>query len=378
MSGIYLHIPFCRQKCHYCDFHFAVSKKNKPELITALLQEINIRGGEVAQPIETVYFGGGTPSVLSKEELEVIFKHLHQNFNINENAEITLEANPDDLSPSYLKMLKSIGVNRLSIGIQSFHDDELQLMNRSHTASQAIDAVENAKNVGFENMSIDLIYGMPNSNYEKWLYNIETFFKLKIPHLSAYALTVESKTALDFMIKTGKINPVEEKLAYEQFYYLRQRMLENAYEHYEISNFAKPNNYSHHNTSYWQNKPYLGLGPSAHSYDGNKRSWNISNNSKYIKTLNNSELPIETETLTLTDKYNEYIMTRLRTQWGINLAEIKQNFGEKYLQYVSAQLNDLTKSNKLECFDKELFRVGEKHLFFTDGIIADLFYLEQR
>lgn len=372
MSGLYIHIPFCRKKCHYCDFHFAVSMKYKNELINALVKEMAMRKSEIISPLESIYFGGGTPSVLSENDLNIIFDSINKNFQIVKYPEITLEANPDDLSIKYLKMLKKIGINRLSIGIQSFHDDELQMMNRSHNAIQAKNAVLNAKNVGFDNITIDLIYGIPNSNDEKWNYNLKIFSELDIPHLSAYALTVEEKTALDVMIRKGKMKPVDEELALNQFEVLRNFVAIKGMEHYEISNFAKPDCYSKHNTSYWQNKPYLGIGPSSHSYDGNKRSWNISNNAKYIKSLEISTLPLEFEVLTEKEKFNEYLMTGLRTKWGINLSKIELEFGIKTQQKLLENAQNYLDKKIIERKDDFLMINPEKY-FYSDGIIADLF-----
>lgn len=372
MSGLYIHIPFCRKKCHYCDFHFAVSMKNKNELITALVNEIQIRKDEIQTPIETIYFGGGTPSILNEIELKTLFNAIRNNFQIVSTPEITLEANPDDLKREYLEMLLKNGINRLSIGIQSFHDDELITMNRSHNAAQAKKSVIDAKKTGFNNITIDLIYGIPNSNAEKWEYNLKIFNELEIPHLSSYALTVEEKTALDVMIKKGKMKPIDEELAFEQFNFLRIFALNTGLEHYEISNFAKPNMYSKHNTSYWQNKTYLGFGPSAHSYDRTKRSWNVSNNSKYIKLLEQSVLPSQIEILTEKEKFNEYLMTGLRTKWGVSLSKIQEEFGTESKQILLDNAKKYLKKNIINLKENHLTINPDKY-FNSDGIIADLF-----
>ena len=375
LAGIYIHIPFCKQKCHYCDFHFSVSLRSKSDLLEALKNELILRKDECNEPIETIYFGGGTPSILSEKELAQIFEVIYQNYTISEHPEITLEANPDDLTLLQLKNLYSLKVNRLSIGIQSFHDDELLLMNRVHTAEEANNCVKDAQNVGFENISIDLIYGFPNSNVPKWQKNLDTFLDLQIPHLSSYALTVEKKTALDHMIKTGIILPLDEDLAENQFHTLRNFMKENGFIQYELSNFGKPDYFSKHNTSYWQGKPYIGIGPSAHSFSGTQRSWNISNNAKYINFLNKGKLALETENLTVKDRYNEYIMTRLRTIWGVDLDKINADFGIEFFNYFTDKSSKYLKNNTLYKINDNGIGVKPESYFLIDGIIADLFYL---
>lgn len=375
MAGLYIHIPFCKQKCHYCDFHFSVSLRTKSDLIEALLKELEWRKSEIGEPVETIYFGGGTPSLLSDSELSKIFETIHKQYKIAKNPEITLEANPDDLNPLYLKNIRNQGVNRLSIGVQSFHDEELQMMNRVHTSQEAIAAIANAQDVGFENITMDLIYGFPNSNEQKWLQNLEIFHRLNIPHLSSYALTVEKKTALEHLINVGKIPAMDEQLAYNQFYTLIQFMKSNGFEHYELSNFAKPGFFSKHNVSYWQEKSYLGIGPSAHSYNGKTRSWNVSSNTKYISSLQKNELPLEREILSVTDRYNEYLMTGLRTKWGVKESKIENDFGVEYLAYFQHKVKKYLQDKKLvQNTDGEIV-VSEKALFIVDGIISDLFWV---
>ncbi len=375
MAGLYLHIPFCKQKCHYCDFHFSVSLRNKSSLIQAILKELELRKGEINEPIETIYFGGGTPSLLEEKELFEIFEILYKNYQIIDNPEITLESNPDDLSHAKLKSFKNFPINRLSIGIQSFHNSELKMMNRVHSAEEALKSVLNAQDIGFHNITIDLIYGMPNSNVQKWQHNLDTFLKLKIPHLSSYALTVEKKTALAHLIKTGKIVPAEEHLAYRQFHTLRNFMLNNGFEHYELSNFAKPNFNSRHNVSYWQDKTYFGFGPSAHSYNGMTRSWNVSNNNTYIKYLATGKLPNDEEILTTKDRYNEYLMTGLRTIWGVNILKIEREFGTEYADYFRKKLNKKIETNQLHYITDEVVGVKPEAFFLIDGIISDLFWI---
>jgi len=375
MAGLYLHIPFCKQKCHYCDFHFSVSLRNKTALIQAIIKELELRKTEIIEPIETIYFGGGTPSLLEEKELFEIFEILYKNYQIIDNPEITLESNPDDLTLAKLKSFKNFPINRLSIGIQSFHNSELKMMNRVHSAEEALNSILNSQDIGFQNITIDLIYGMPHSSEQKWQYNLDTFLKLKIPHLSSYALTVEKKTALAHLIQIGKIGPIDEQLASDQFHTLRNFMISNGFEHYELSNFAKPNFYSRHNTSYWQNKSYIGFGPSAHSYNGMVRSWNISNNNTYIKNLVAGKLPKDEEILTTKDRYNEYIMTGLRTKWGVNILKIEHEFGIEYANYFRKKLNKKIETNLLQYLNEDVVGVKSEAFFLIDGIISDLFWV---
>ncbi|MEN8193140.1 MAG: radical SAM family heme chaperone HemW [Bacteroidota bacterium] len=375
MSGLYIHIPFCKQKCNYCDFHFSVSLRSKEALLEAIKKELVLRKDELKEPIQTIYFGGGTPSLLNISELQDLFKVIHKNYIIDENAEITLEANPDDLSSSYLNVIKKIGVNRLSVGVQSFFDEDLLFMNRSHTSEQSIRAIKEAQSIGFKNITIDLIYGIPGLTPEKWQKNLTIFLELKIPHLSSYALTVEPKTALAHQIKTKKIKALDEKQAKVHFDYLVKFMKQHNYLHYELSNFAKKGFLSKHNTSYWQGKPYLGIGPSAHSYNTSERSWNIANNARYIKSLNKGSLPYQIEELTPSMRYNEYIMTGLRTMWGIDMDKIKHDFDEKYYSYFNKAIQTHLSKNTLQLIENSRVVVAPESLFLVDGIIADLFWV---
>lgn len=384
MSGIYIHIPFCKQACHYCDFHFSTSMKKKEEMVLALAKELQLRKGEFEyEIIETIYFGGGTPSRLKIADIRFLIATIYEHYTIVENPEITLEANPDDLSESYLLELKRIGVNRLSIGIQSFFEEDLKLMNRAHDSAQAKKCLEIATRY-FDNISLDLIYGItdPTQNgeqakqmsNERWQQNIETALSFGIPHISSYALTVEPKTALNKLIQTGKVASPNDEVAQEHFMILVETLEANGFVHYELSNFGKENYFSRNNSAYWLGKKYIGIGPSAHSYNGDSRSWNVANNTLYLKALQNDELPNEVEKLTLEDRYNEYIMTGLRTIWGVSLDRIEQEFGSQYLDYLKQQSQKFIVDGLLSITDG-ILKPTLKGKFLTDGIASDLFYL---
>ena len=372
MAGIYIHIPFCKQACHYCDFHFSTSVKNKTQLLEALVQEIQMRHTDWQdEPIETIYFGGGTPSVLTVDELHHLLDAVYANFQVIAAPEITLEANPDDLSPEYLLALSQTRINRLSIGIQSFFDADLQLMNRAHNAEQAKQSLALATQY-FDNITLDLIYGMPNMTNDQWLQNIETALSYGIPHISCYALTVEPKTALHSYIQKGQMPPLDEALAAEHFKLLVELLEANGFVHYEFSNFGKPNYFSQNNSSYWLGKKYLGIGPSAHSFDGQTRSWNVSNNTKYIKSIEKFALPSESEILSIHDRYNEYIMTGLRTIWGVSLAKVESEYGLAFLNYLNKQIHSHLQNGFLKIEDGILTTTAQGK-FLGDGIAADLF-----
>jgi oxygen-independent coproporphyrinogen-3 oxidase len=374
MSGIYIHIPFCKQACHYCDFHFSTSLSKKAEMVLALVKEIVLRKEEFKdEVVETIYFGGGTPSILETSDLRLLIDTVFQNYKVVENPEITVEANPDDLTEIRIAELSNIQINRLSIGIQSFFEDDLKLMNRAHNVTEAKKCLEIATQY-FDNITIDLIYGMPNMSNEKWLQNIETALSYNIPHISSYALTVEPKTALHQLIKQGVIPPLDDELAQQHFTLLADKLEANGFIHYELSNFGKEHYFSKNNSSYWLGKKYLGIGPSAHSYDGEKRGWNVSNNSLYLKSLAENILPIETETLTKTDRYNEYIMTGLRTIWGVSLDRIEFEFGPKYLEYLNQQSAKYIEDHLL-FIDDNILRTTKSGKFLGDGIASDLFLL---
>lgn len=374
MSGIYIHIPFCKQACHYCDFHFSTSLKKKDEMVSALANEIAMRKDEFKdEVVETIYFGGGTPSILEIADLRWLIEEVFQHYNVTENPEITVEANPDDLSEERIIALSQNKVNRLSIGIQSFFEDDLKLMNRAHNVAEAKKGLEMATKY-FDNITIDLIYGMPEMSREKWLQNIQTALSYNIPHISSYALTVEPKTALHQFIQKGVIPPLDDDLAQEHFHLLVDTLEEHGFVHYELSNFGKEGYFSKNNSSYWLGKKYLGIGPSAHSYDGEKRGWNIANNSLYLKSLAENKLPIEIETLTKTDRYNEYIMTGLRTIWGVSLNRIETEFGANYLNYLQQQAAKYIDDHLL-FVDDNILRTTKRGKFLSDGIASDLFLL---
>ena len=374
MAGIYIHIPFCKQACHYCDFHFSTSLKKKAEMLWALNQELKLRKDELnGKRVETIYFGGGTPSVLEQDEIKALIDSVYSNYDVIEVPEITLEANPDDLSEHRIIKLHQTRVNRLSIGVQSFFDDDLKMMNRAHDSHEAKASLEEALTY-FKNISIDLIYGIPKASDEQWLANIETALRFDIPHISAYALTVEPKTALAHFIAQGIMADVNDEQAERQFHLLVDRLDESNYVNYEVSNFGRDGFFSKNNTAYWQGKPYLGIGPSAHSFDGKKRGWNVRNNSKYIQSLASNKLPIEHEILSERDRYNEYVMTGLRTIWGVSLEKVRNTFGASYEHYLKNQAEKYVEQHLL-FWDDEILRTTRKGKFLADGIASDLFMI---
>ncbi len=373
MAGIYIHIPFCKQACHYCDFHFSTSLKSTPAMLEALKQEMVLRADSLAgQVIDTIYFGGGTPSILEVNQINDLINHVYTLFEVNPSVEITLEANPDDLDLSSIQKLAQSKVNRLSIGVQSFDQVDLKMMNRAHDSSQAISALENATKY-FDNISVDLIYGIPNMSNHRWRQNIEKVLELGIKHISCYALTVEERTALNKLIQKGVIPRVEEEVAHQHFVILMEVLKSNGYEHYELSNFCLPGFYSKNNTGYWLGKKYMGIGPSAHSFDGKCRSWNIANNPLYIKGVQNNKLAFEVEELSVKDRYNEYVMTGLRTIWGINLTTIANEFGLTYKQYVEEQMQKHLENGLIE-LKQGVATITTKGKFLSDGIASDLFW----
>ena len=374
MSGIYIHIPFCKKACHYCDFHFSTSLKKKDEMVLAFAKEITLRKSEFKdEVVETIYFGGGTPSILEIQDLRFLIDEVYRNYTVVENPEITVEANPDDLTETRIIELSQNKINRLSIGIQSFFEDDLKLMNRAHNSTEAKKCLEIATQY-FDNISIDLIYGVPNMSNEKWLQNIEPALSFNVPHISSYALTVEPKTALQTFIHKGIIPPPDDEVAQEHFHLLVDKLEENGFIHYELSNFGKTTYFSKNNSSYWLGKKYIGIGPSAHSYNGISRSWNISNNTLYLKSIAENILPSETETLTKTDRYNEYVMTGLRTIWGISLDRIEREFGKTYLDYLNKQSYNYIEDHFL-FVDDNILRTTKTGKFLSDGIASDLFML---
>lgn len=380
MSGIYLHIPFCKQACHYCDFHFSTSLAKKEDIVNAIAKELVLRKNEISTPIETIYFGGGTPSLLSVSELRFLITTIYEIFDVIDSPEITLEANPDDLSPLFstennsdtiFKHYRSIGINRLSIGIQSFYEDDLKLMNRAHNAEEASKCLSEATRF-FDKITVDLIYGIPGMSNEKWRSNIEKALSFGISHISSYALTVEPKTALENFIKKGVIEAPKDDVTHEHFQLLVKTLEANGFVHYELSNFGRSNCFSKHNTSYWLGKPYLGVGPSAHSFNGIERAWNVANNAQYIKKLQNNILPITREVLTVNDRFNEYVMTGLRTIYGVSLNRVRTDFGEDIYEHL---LNSSEKqiNQELLVVKNNILFTTEKGKFLCDGIASDLF-----
>lgn len=376
MAGIYVHVPFCKKACHYCNFHFSVSLKSKNDFTLALLKEIVMQQNYLQQePVHTIYFGGGTPSLLSQQELEQIMAQLRQTFHIAAGAEITLEANPDDISAVQLTNWKQAGINRLSIGIQSFFEEDLLWMNRAHNAAQARHCIQLAREAGFYNISIDLIYGTPGLTDEKWRENVNTALAFDIPHLSCYALTVEPGTALQKMIDLHKKEPVDPEKQARQFLLLMQWLQEAGYEHYEISNFAKPGYASQHNSSYWAGTTYLGLGPSAHSFNGTSRQWNVANNAVYLQSIAAGKPAFDIENLTVTQRLNEYIMTALRTQTGLDTGYVAKHFGEAASLQIDKSSYKYIASEKL-LRKGNLLQLTTEGKLFADGIAADLFFTD--
>lgn len=374
MAGIYLHIPFCKQACNYCNFHFSTSLRLKEDMIGAIIKEIGLQKNYLeGRKVETVYFGGGTPSLLSAAELMRIWDALEKHFPEQDLQEVTLEANPDNLTPEYIQALQSTPVNRLSIGVQSFHDKDLQYMNRAHNAREADYSIKMAQDKGFENISIDLIYGTPTMNDAEWLDNINTALRLNVPHISSYALTVEAKTALAHAIEKGSSKEPDAAQTAAQFEQLMESLQHAGYDHYEISNFALPGRYARHNTNYWKGEHYLGLGPSAHSFNTHSRQWNIAHNARYIAgILTEGKVHFEREQLSFEDRFNEYIMTSLRTMWGADLHYIRKHFGEEVWSALTSQSKDYEDKGWMIISAGTLILTGKGKLF-ADKISAELF-----
>ncbi len=373
MAGIYLHIPFCKKACYYCDFHFSTSMRLKSDLLDALNKEMEQRKGYLTETIETVYFGGGTPSLLSADELQRLFDTLHQHYTIAPGAEITLEANPDDLTPEKIKMLAQSPVNRLSIGTQSFHDEALQMMNRAHNAQEATASIKNSQDAGFDNITIDLIYGIPNTSIAQWEDNLGRAFQLEVPHLSAYCLTIEPNTAFHKFVASGKLRPMADEAAGQQFEALMQATAQQQFIHYEISNFCKEGYYSQHNSSYWKGKKYLGIGPSAHSYNHHSRQWNVAHNKRYIDGINAGTPIAEQERIDTTTAYNEYVLTALRTIWGCVPTYINEQFGSRYLQYFNQQATKFFSDGLLEQQENKVVLTNRGKLLADQ--IAETFFI---
>ena len=373
MASIYIHIPYCKQQCTYCNFHFRIAKDDKKEMIKSIKKEILMRQSYLnGAKISSIYFGGGTPSILNKGEIQSLIHTIYNNFKIDTDAEITLECNPDDLDKKKLLELNKIGINRLSIGIQSFNDADLKFMNRSHNAKQALSCIQFAKESGFENITIDLIYGLPNQSNENWKKNLAQMLTLDIQHFSAYSLTVEPKTKLKHLIDKKLVTPLDEKIAVEHFNTLVEIANENNFVHYEISNFGKEGFFSNHNTSYWKNRHYLGIGPSAHSFNGSSRQWNVASNKQYIQKVNEDDSYFEVEQLSNIQQYNEYIFTGLRTIWGVEINYIDNQFGQEVLNYFKKQIISWQNKGKIEI--KGLtYRLTKQGKLYADAIASDLF-----
>ena len=375
MSGIYIHIPYCKQACHYCNYHFSTSLKNKKNVISSMIKEIEIKSIGYNDLIQTIYFGGGTPSFFETKEINKIINSIFKKFKISPSPEITLEANPDDLSKTKLIELSESYINRLSIGVQSFNDVELKLMNRSHNSKDAKNCIDDALKY-YDNISIDLIFGMPNSNLKTWESNLNNVTNWNLNHMSAYALTIEPKTALESFVKKNIIKPLNEDLVFEQHEFMCNKMSKHEYVNYELSSFAKKGYFSRNNSAYWLRKKYIGIGPSAHSFDGTYRSWNVSNNNIYIKNISNNKMFSEREKLSIIDKYNEYVMTGLRTTWGISLTYLENNFGLFYKKHFENRIIKYANSSLVVNKDN-IFTTTIKGKFLADGIASELFLINR-
>lgn len=373
MAGVYFHIPFCKQACHYCDFHFSTSLKYKDEMVQAMIRELRIRKSYLGgQRIESIYFGGGTPSLLTPDNIQGLIDEVGAQFNVADNAEITLEANPDDLDAAKVNALKQTPVNRFSIGIQSFFEEDLRWMNRAHSAAEAHEAISRVQQAGYDNITVDLIYGYPLLTDDRWRYNINEVLRAGVPHVSAYSMTVEPRTALASFVRKGVQAPMDEGQSARQFEQLMDMLGAEGFEHYEISNFAKPGRYARHNSNYWKGVPYLGVGPSAHSFDGESRQWNVPNNARYLKALQAGELPFQRETLTEKDKLNEHIMTTLRTMWGLDLTVVESRFGKEVGESIRSAIQPFLSKGDLSVAGQHV-TLTRKGKLLADHIAAELF-----
>lgn len=375
MAGIYIHIPFCKKACTYCDFHFTTSLKYAEEMTDAICKELILKKDRITEQVGSIYFGGGTPSVLPSPLLNRIFDTLTQHFSIAADAEITMETNPDDLNAKKIAELRHMPVNRFSIGTQSFFDEDLRWMNRAHNSAEAENSIKRSQDAGFENLSIDLIYGYPLLTNIKFLENINKAVDLQIPHISGYSLTVEPKTALASLIKKGKQVPLNDDQSAEQFQLLIEKLLAAGFEHYEISNYSLPGQYAVHNTNYWRGVSYLGIGPSAHGFDGTNRQLNVANNAEYMEKLQQGKLAETVEELTQLDRLNEYIMTALRTMWGMDLNQIKQRYGKTFEEEMRFNLKPFEERNWLQV-EQDSVKLTPEGKLFADHIASELFLLE--
>ncbi|MBN1182148.1 MAG: radical SAM family heme chaperone HemW [Bacteroidales bacterium] len=376
MAGIYVHIPFCKSRCYYCDFYSCTALGMKKEMVQAICMELEQRKDYLSgETIETIYFGGGTPSLLTIDEVDKLLSDITKHFTLVSDIEITLEANPDDLNLEYLKQLKKLGINRLSIGTQSFDDTELKFLNRRHSAIQAIKSIEDSQKAGFDNISIDLIYAIPESPVEKWQKSLEQALQLSIQHLSAYLLTLEIKSVLSQIIRANNIEEIADDECYKQFEMLTEAAERSGFIHYEISNFGREGYFSKHNTSYWKNIKYLGVGPSAHSYDLQSRQWNYSDNKEYMKKVKKGDKYYSTEILDIPEKYNDYILTGLRTMWGVDREYIKKNFGEEIEQQFMEEVKKNEDEGYIEKF-RQNYRIAKKAKFITDAIVEGFMIID--
>ena len=371
MAGIYIHIPFCKQSCHYCNFHFSTSTKNKDEVLDAIENEIKQKGQTTNEAISTIYFGGGTPSILDVNEINSIINRIHKEFNVESEAEITIEANPDDLNKEKIINLSLTEINRLSIGVQSFIDKELRIMNRAHDSKKALNSIEISKKY-FNNISIDLMYGVPESTLESWTYNLDTVSQFDINHISSYALTLEPKTALESFVRKLVVEMPEEELVYDQYNLINKKLEPLGFINYEVCSFAKENFFSKNNSAYWLRKKYIGIGPSAHSFDGKSRSWNISNNKKYIDQIKKGKSFYKKEKLSKVDQYNEYVMTGFRTIWGVSANFIENNFNSKFKNYFTDRIQKHIDQKNIIVKD-DIYTTTNEGRFLADGISSDLF-----
>ena len=371
MAGIYIHIPFCKQSCHYCNFHFSTSTKNKDKVLDAIENEIKQKGQATHEAISTIYFGGGTPSILDVNEINSIIKKIHKEFNVESEAEITIEANPDDLNKEKIINLSHTEINRLSIGVQSFIDKELKIMNRAHDSKKALNSIEISKKY-FDNISIDLMYGVPDSTIESWAYNLDIVSQYDIKHISSYALTLEPKTALESFVRKLIIDMPDEGLVYEQYNLINEKLEPLGFINYEVCSFAKENFFSKNNSAYWLRKKYIGIGPSAHSFDGKSRSWNISNNKKYIDQIKKGKSFYKKEKLSKVDQYNEYVMTGFRTIWGVSANFIEKNFNLKFKNYFIDRIQKHIDQKNIIVKD-DIYTTTNEGRFLADGISSDLF-----
>tara|TARA_R110002050_G_scaffold244268_1_gene380898 strand:- start:53909 stop:55039 length:1131 start_codon:yes stop_codon:yes gene_type:complete len=376
MAGIYFHIPFCKQACHYCDFHFSTNFRNVGELVAAMETELTLQKdyleGEI---IETIYFGGGTPSSIPTPFIAQLIAQVKATHTVSDTAEISLEANPDDLTEEKIRAWKAAGINRLSVGVQSFFDVHLKWMNRAHNQTQAIAGLKLAKEIGITNITMDLIYGIPGMTMNEWKQNLETFFSLGLPHLSAYGLTIESQTHLGHLVRTNQVKTAKDDSYNQQFEQLMIQTKAHGFDHYEISNFGQPGFYSKHNTAYWFGKKYVGIGPSAHSFNGAERQWNVASNMKYVKTLNMNTLAAEVEVLSKKDQFNEHILTRLRTKWGIDQNQIKMQFGASFQNNLKSLIQPYLDSKHVLELENS-FILSKKGKYLADKISSDLFLID--